>query len=226
MAAKRKVVDREKLELDYRAGLHTFREMAEVHGLSGPRIKQIADEEGWERDLGAKIRQTAAVKLSKAQVATSPEKAATERQIVEQGADNIVTIVLAHRRDATRTRTLAMTMLAELEVSTKAPLLLHEMHDFLAKAAVGEEIPPALLNRADAALGQAMTLGNRASVLKCLSEALSKAITLEREAFGIGMGDPDPPRDQSGAIDRWAEGTKAVADKFAAVIAAHTGAKA
>ena len=60
MVARRKVVDRERLELDYRAGLHTFRQMAETHGISGPRIKQIADEEGWERDLGAKMRQAAA----------------------------------------------------------------------------------------------------------------------------------------------------------------------
>ena len=41
MVAKRKAVDRERLELDYRTGLHTFKEMSATHGLTGPRIVSV-----------------------------------------------------------------------------------------------------------------------------------------------------------------------------------------
>lgn len=219
MAAKRKVGDLEKLELDYRAGLHTFREMAETHGISGPRIKQIADKDGWVRDLGAKIRQTAAAKLAKPP--STPEKLETERQIVERGSDNIVTIVLSHRKDALRTRALGMALMAELESMTTAPVRLQDLHECLTKCASGQDIPSALLNRADAALGQALTLGNRAGIFKTLAESLSRVVAMEVAAYSLRDPTPPPP-----TVDGRSAGMQSVMDKFAAVIAAHTGAKA
>ena len=187
MVAKRKAVDRERLELDYRAGLHTFKEMAATHGLSGPRIKQIADQEGWTRDLGAKIRQTALAKLSTPP--PSPGKVQTEAEIVEKGSDNIVTIVLAHQRDAGRVRNLAMTMLQELETATRAPMLPKDMQTILAMHVAGAEIPSEMLNRADMALNQVLTLDSRAGTLKSLSETLTKVVAIEREAHGVGTVD-------------------------------------
>lgn len=218
MVAKRKAVDRERLELDYRAGLHTFKEMAAAHGLSGPRIKQIADQEGWARDLGAKIRQTALAKLSTPP--PNPGKVQTEAEIVEQGSDNIVTIVLAHQRDAGRVRNLAMTMLQELEAATKAPMLIKDMQTVLAMHAAGEEIPSDMLNRADLALHQVMTLDSRAGTLKSLSETLTKVVAIEREAYGVGPVDPTKPPPADPAVGAFTD-FQAFKSKFMAAVARH-----
>lgn len=188
--AERKVVDRERLELDYRTGLHTFKEMSVTHGISGPRIKQIADRAGWKRDLGARIRQTAAAKLA---TLPSPEKLETEAEIVERGSNNIVNIVLEHQSDGGRMRRLAMTMLEELELSTRAPMLLQDLQAVLAQHAAGDEIPHAVLNRVDLALHQAMTLDSRAGTLKSLAETLTKVVAIEREAHAVDSPTPPPP---------------------------------
>jgi len=188
--AERKVADLEKLELDYRTGLRTFREMARTHGISGPRIKQIADREGWTRDLGAKIRQTAAAKL--ALPPPSEAKLETEQAIVQAGADNIVAMVLSHRRDAQRARALAVAMMEEVEVMTRAPLVLRDLQDTLRKCRAGEEIPADVMARADQLLGQALTVDSRAGTLKTLSETLIKVVAIERDTFHIDGGGDKP----------------------------------
>jgi len=212
MVAKRKAVDRERLELDYRAGLHTFKEMAATHGLSGPRIKQIADQEGWTRDLGAKIRQTALAKLS---ATPSPGKAQTEAEIVERGSNKVVDIVLAHQRDAGRVRALAMTMLEELELSTRAPMALRDLQTIISLHAAGEQVPHDMLNRADLALHQVMTVDNRAGTLKSLSDTLTKVVAIEREAYNVGAVDPPPPPDPEGKANE--SRTKAFIEKVMAM---------
>jgi hypothetical protein len=212
--ADRKIADRELLELDYRTGLHTFKEMSATHGISGPRIKQIADKEGWTRDLGARIRQTARAKLS---APPSPDKVRTEAEIVEQGSNKVVDMVLAHQRDAGRVRTLTMALFQELEIMTSAPMSLRDLQECLRLCKASQDIPNALLTKADASLGQALTLNNRAGVLKNLTDTLSKVVAIEREAFGIG--DPAPPsaEESAGAFTDFAT-FKA---KFMAAVAKH-----
>lgn len=216
--AERKVVDRERLELDYRTGLHTFKEMSATHGISGPRIKQIADKEGWTRDLGAKIRQTAMAKLA---APASPGKAQTEAEIVEQGSNRVVDIVLAHQRDAGRVRQLAMTMLEELEMSTRAPMALRELQSILAIHAAGEAIPHDMLARADLALHQVMTVDSRAGTLKSLADTLTKVVAIEREAHNVGAGaDPDEPGKGAAAGP---SDFPAFRERFLAAVAKHQG---
>lgn len=219
--AERKVIDRERLEMDYRTGLHTFKEMSATHGISGPRIKQIADKEGWTRDLGAKIRQTAMAKLA---APPNPGKVQTEAEIVERGSNEVVDIVLAHRRDAGRVRALAMTMLQELETATRAPMLLQDMQTIISLHAAGEQVPHDMLNRADLALHQVMTVDSRAGTLKSLAETLTKVVAIEREAHGVGVVDPNkaPADNVAGAFNDM----QAFKAKFMAAVAKYQGAPA
>lgn len=216
--AERKVIDRERLEMDYRTGLHTFKEMSAIHGISGPRIKQIADKEGWTRDLGAKIRQTAMAKLA---APPSPGKLQTEAEIVEQGSNKVVDIVLAHQRDAGRVRQLAMTMLEELELSTRAPMALRDLQTILAMHAANEAIPHDLLARADLALHQVMTVDSRAGTLKSLADTLTKVVAIEREAHNVGASDPNEP--PAGGAKDGPSDFPAFRERFMAAVAKHQG---
>lgn len=50
-----------------------------------------------------------------------------------------------------------------------------------------------MLNRADLALHQVMTLDSRADTLKSLSETRTKMVAIEREAHGVGSVDLNKP---------------------------------
>lgn len=45
--------DWERIELDYRAGIKTLRQIAEEHGITHGAINKRAKRDGWERDLSS-----------------------------------------------------------------------------------------------------------------------------------------------------------------------------
>lgn len=164
MAAKRKIIDREKLELDFRAGIKTFREMSAIHGLSAARIKQIADEENWQRDLAAKIKQVAEAKLNKtilnANLNTEARKA-SEAEVVNASADQVVSIRLSQRTRISKAIDIVAGLFDEL----------HEDSE-LRKSKDPEAKKP-------------MALHTRTGIAKSLTDSLKTVIGLEREAYSI-----------------------------------------
>ena len=44
--------DWEAIELDYRAGIKTLRQIAEEHGISHPAIAKRAKRDDWSREIG------------------------------------------------------------------------------------------------------------------------------------------------------------------------------
>lgn len=59
--AERKQIDWEKIELDYRAGIKTLRQIADEHGISNPAISKRAKRDDWSRDLTARKESRAVV---------------------------------------------------------------------------------------------------------------------------------------------------------------------
>jgi hypothetical protein len=166
MAAKRKIIDREKLELDYRAGIKTFREMAADHGLSAARIKQIADEEGWQRDLAAKIKQVAEAKLNKSILnanLNNEARKASETEVVNASADQVVSVRLSHRTRITKAINIVADLFDELHADSELRL-----------------------NKADDAK-KPLALQTRTAIAKSLTDSLKTVIGLEREAYSIAQ---------------------------------------
>jgi hypothetical protein len=177
MAMKKKNVDWVALELAYRTG-RSFRVLAREFGISATRIKQVADEENWARDLSAIIAEKARAKLNAANLNSNLNgKIANERAIVDATVQVQTNIVLEHRRDIQRGRDVVIHLLQQLEnqVGTR----ITGMHPASASAA-GD----------DNACGKPVSLAAHASTVKALSDALKTLVTLERQAFYIGDEDP------------------------------------
>ena len=68
--------DWERIELDYRAGVKTLRQIADEHGITHGAINKRAKRDGWERDLSDKIQRKPDALVSKAAVSTEVSKAA------------------------------------------------------------------------------------------------------------------------------------------------------
>ena len=194
-AAKKKAVgvaapDWERIELDYRAGVRSLREIAAEHTLSEGAIRKRAKRDGWVRDLSAKIQAKADELVRKEAVRSEvrTEKTASERETIEANAQAIATVKLAHRKDIQRTRGITMRLLEELEYQTGAEnvYLLEQMGELL---------------RSDDDKGQdklndlyqkIISLPGRAKTMKDLGESLRVLVALERQAFGLDDKDNAP----------------------------------
>lgn len=96
-----KQTDWSRIELDYRAGIKTLRQIADENGVSHVAIQKRAKTNEWSRDLQAKIKAKAEEKVTKALVTkeVTKEKLVTERQVVEANADIVAKADLLNRAD-------------------------------------------------------------------------------------------------------------------------------
>jgi hypothetical protein len=173
--------DWERIEADYRAGLLSVREIAASQRISHTAIQKRAKAEGWERDLGAKIKAKAEALVAKREVAKSvaTEAAATERIIVEANAEVIAGVRMAHRTDIARARRLAMSLLDELEVETCSLDLFTELGELLrSEDDKGQD-------KRNDVYRKVISSAGRIDGMKKLAETLKVLIGLEREAYGI-----------------------------------------
>ena len=173
--------DWERIEVEYRAGIMSLREIGIEHGITEGAVRKRAKRDGWERDLTARIKDKAEALVRKEAVRSEVRstQSATEQEIVESNAQAIANIRLAHRGDIRKSRSLAMSLLEELESMTANKTQFHELGEFL---------------RQDDAAGQQMRIDlyhkiisnpSRIDSMKKLSDTLKTLIGLEREAYGL-----------------------------------------
>ena len=207
MNSKKPAADWERIEGDYRAGLLSVREIAAAQGISHVAIAKRAKRDGWERDLGAKIKAKADALVTSRTVTSevTAERAVTDKAIIEANAEVIATVRLNHRKDIGRARSLAMSLLAELEAQTNGLELLNELGEVLGGDEDGNGVSDKML-----ALYHAVTsLPGRTKTMKDLGDTLHKLITLEREAYNIV--DPKAPGPEG--LDALADRIKAARER-------------
>ncbi len=117
--------DWEAIELAYRAGVLSIREIAKQHGVTHGAVRKRAQVREWTRDLSAKVRKAVSTQLVSAEVSTVAP--ATERAAVEAAAATVVTLVREHRRDIAGQRSLAEVLKAQLEEAIGSRELLEEL---------------------------------------------------------------------------------------------------
>ena len=183
--ADKKQIDWERIELEYRAGLLSVREIAASHGITHGAINKRSKRDGWERDLTARIRAKADALVSKAEVSKSVsiEQVATERQTVEANARVIADVRLAHRNDINRVRNLLLVMLGELESITADNGLFLALGDMLLRPSENGT------DRLNELYLKVVGIPSRVDSIKKISETLKTLITLEREAYGLQTDD-------------------------------------
>lgn len=177
---KSKAPDWEKVELEYRGGLLSLREIAATHGVSHVAIAKRAKREGWERDLEAKIKAKADALVTKAEVnkIVTAEKLVTEKLLVDSSAQVIANIRIGHRTDIARARQLAVKLLDELEDQTDNLDLVERLETAMANA----NINAAGLSQA---FQKVTSTAARIDSMKKLAEAMRVLVSMEREAYGI-----------------------------------------
>jgi hypothetical protein len=182
---KRTAADWERIEIAYRAGVLTLREIAaQVGGVTEGAIRKRAKRDGWTRDLKAKIDAKADELVRKATVRRtgtqeSSVPPATEREVVEGVAAQQAGVRIKHQKLAARAHVLTETLIEELEGHTSRLPELEKLGEIMRNE---NENGTDRLNDLYRAV---ISLPERAKTLKTLTDAAKNAIGLEREAHGI-----------------------------------------
>lgn len=187
-AAKRQRVDWDAIAPHYRAGIRSLKDIGTEFEVSDAAIIKHARLNGWDRNLKAKIQARADAKVSAATVSAevSAQTKLTEAVRVEVESEVQARIRLGQRKDITRSRTLCMNLLGELESQTGNLPELQALGEMLRAP---DDTGADKLNDIYRAV---ISLPERTKTMKALAESLKTLIGLEREAFGIEAAAPDP----------------------------------
>lgn len=183
MTAEKKVIDWEKIELDYRAGIKSLRQIADEHGISHVSINKRAKRDDWVRDLSAKIKAKSDNMVTKSLVTSevTSEKRISEKQIVDDGATALTNIRLGQRKDIQRSRKIAMSLFDELEmmVGQENVKLLEMLGELMwSPDDKGND-------KVNDLYMKIISMPGRVKAMKDLSDTLKTLIGLERQAFGL-----------------------------------------
>ena len=172
------MIDWERIESAYRAGILSLREIASAHDITEGAIRKRARRDGWSRDLSERIRSQADALVR--QQSVDPEQAAlTERAIVEANAASSAAVQVGQRREIKRAKELSLRLLSEIERVTDDPTLFAELGDFLRSDEEGAS------DRRMRVFDAVLSMPGRVDALKKLSDTLKTLILLERQAYGL-----------------------------------------
>ena len=155
----------------------SIRQIARQHAVSDKSVRNRAHDEGWTRDLTAKVRTQVCTEIRKLDAG---EEARTERDIVQAAARRSVEVVRQHRHTIGRGRDLVDRLINELEATTSH---LGELESAIQAADDDERKKSAML--------RAISLPSRASIIRDLSTSAKNWVVMERQAFGLDERDAE-----------------------------------
>lgn len=180
---KRRKIDWERIELDYRAGVKSLREIGSEHSITEGAIRKRAKRDDWTRDLSARINskaeQLVRSELVRNEVRSEPN--ASEREVIDASARVIADVKLAHRKSIRRGRDVTERLLEELEAQVGA-------ENMEALAELGEimrDPDESGRDRLNDLYQRVISLPERVKTAKTLAETMRINIDLERQAFNM-----------------------------------------
>jgi hypothetical protein len=170
-------IDWKKAERLYRQGLLSNVEIARQCNATESSIRSKAKEKGWTKDLTHDMRTKARIKMVEnlAQYA-DPNKVLDgmhDEQITEEAARTQVNVVREHQQTLKQGHGLTVRMLNELDATTAYMGELQQL------------ITSTVAPMRQEALRRAVSLGQRATIMRDLATAARLWVQMERQAFSI-----------------------------------------
>lgn len=184
------VVDWERIEVEYRAGVMSLREIASKHGITEGAIRKKAKRQDWPRDLAAKVRARAEALVRKDAVRNEVRRESnSERETVEIEAQVQARVEITQRKDIVRGRTLVRALLAELEAQTGSIEAFERLGELMQSPDDNGQ------DKLRDAYQKVIGFSGRVSNVKALTEAQKNLVAMERLVFKLD--DPDAGQDQT-----------------------------
>lgn len=182
--------DWDRIEVEYRANKLSNRELSKKFGPSESAIRHRAKKEGWQRDLAKEVQSRTKEKLIR-DGSLAPDL--NDEEVVEEIASRNANVVETHRRDIVQARSISGMLMGELYDSTKDRVLLQDVVDGIAQDDEWDAQRRNIVERA-------ISLPQRAAVMRDLANSMKTLQGLERTAHGI-----DGKEDDRDALDELLE---------------------
>ena len=183
VSVKRKRVDWEAVERDYRTGRFTLRELEAKHGANNATISRRAAKHGWTQDLSDAIKQATNARLIESIVATECSNAQQNAADTVLAAAEVNTrVILGHRSGLNRITEIKGKLLAQIEQAAENMVALADVIEMVRNPDENG------IDRANDALRKAMSRSALVDDLKKLADVDEKVRKGEREAFGLDAG--------------------------------------
>ena len=185
--SKRKKLDWERIEVEYRAGILSIREIARRNGCSHQAIVKHAKNNSWERDLTARVQ--LAIKQKLAQKVTGEEEQLPkklpmdERQLIDQAAEDVVGVVVLHRKHARKAREAVELLLEQLMDAAGNRVVIEEEID----KETGEDHSTARRDR----MLRAVSLQSHSVISVNLANSFKTLVAIERQAYSLDEEGPE-----------------------------------
>lgn len=184
MTKKRRVIDWQAIEREYRLGQMSLRALASKHGTTAGTISKRAKKGGWVQDATQEVRErtraalltTAAEKEQDGNTVSTTGNTPTQEDI-EVAVQTNLAVITRHRRDIARGHEMVGLLLGQLmDVSGDRAGL---------EDAIDEETKEDETAHRRNRMLKAVSLPTHAGVLRDLSTAMKNFIPLERQAYNL-----------------------------------------
>lgn len=205
MSEKKVAPDWERIEIEYRAGVQSIRQIAQAFGVSDGAIRKRAKTQEWTRDLNGKIHAKAEAivrtQVVRTEVRNSPEYKATEKETIDANANLIAAVQMNQRKDIQRARNLCNGLFDELEhlIGLDNIALLQDFGEVMRNEDDKGQ------DRLNDLYHKIIQLPNRVKSMKDLGDTLKTLIGLEVQAYGLDKKQEDKTDDLTALINRIAQ---------------------
>jgi hypothetical protein len=179
------------IEPHWRAGLMTKIQISNEFNVSRAAMDKHFNKLGIKRDLADKIREEANAIVLRDTWVTEKVTHVTDENIIATAAKLQSDIILNHRKDITRYRSLCGALLDEIELQTGEKLTFDKLIEIIDS---GDDAGM------DRIYKKALSTSSRVDSIKKLVDTLKVLIGLERQAFGLSdnsNGDADKQKQDS-----------------------------
>ncbi|WFS20630.1 hypothetical protein P9K38_09940 [Pseudomonas sp. 905_Psudmo1] len=192
---KRKAIDWEAIERDYRVGQLSLRALAEKHGCTAAAISKKAKEREWVRDASQEVRERTRAALLAQSNGDGAEVDGVNGRVnaptpadIDAAVQTNLQVISRHRRDIAKGHSLVAMMFQQLE---QAATQREEIEDAVFEETKGDEN-----SRRRTQMLKAVSLPSHAGVLRDLSTALKNLIPLERQAYNLDEQEHEEPYEE------------------------------
>lgn len=187
---KRPAVDWESVEREYRVGVRSLKAIGAEFGVSDAGIIKRAKKEGWDRDLGAKIKAKADALVSAGLVRAevSAQTKIADRQVIEANAEMLANVIRGHRSDLGRLRGVVTVLLEKIESVLKESELFKQIGE------VSFNPDENGFDKVNELYRKVIELPTQTETTKKLAETMKVLIELERKVFKIEDADKNDGR--------------------------------
>ena len=183
MTDEKQAPDWDQIELDYRAGVKSLRQIASEQNVSEGAIRKRSKRDDWSRDLSKKIQAKADDLVRKETVRSEVRTKLTisEKDTIDANANVVASVRIAHRKDISRARSISMKLFDELELMVGADNvnLLTQLGELLYSP------DEKGMDKLNDLYMKVINLPNRVKAIKELSDTMKTLVALERQAYGL-----------------------------------------